>query len=490
MLKNTFDTKPMQLKQNQIRRKRGVVLTPKGLKQLKEAIISCEIVENQGEHLTLDQLSERTNISAKTISRLWSNQGVDQKTIKLCFNAFDLELREEYFVLANEEHEAKLEKDYVFAQEKNQLETLDFFSEKLYRKEKKSWLYPDGPVPLDSFLYIERPPIEEQACREITQPGCVIRIRSPRQMGKTSLVLRLLAFARQQGYQTVQINCLQIDNNYLTDLNKLLRCLCRQIATELGTEPNLDDNWDDEVGCKLSCSFYLQNYLLSQSESPIVLVLSEVDRFFEYPHIGREFFALLRSWCDEARQNHLWQKLRLVVVYSTEQYISLDINRSPFNIGLPIRLNDFTKQQVKELARRYGLDWATSKESTQLMSLVGGHPALIQLALFHLCTEPITLEELVTEAIANGGIYRSHLWLYWVKLQAHPSLIQNYDELVTAKQGLILDPVATYKLESLGLIRFEEDLVLPRCELYRTYFAKLLSKNSTKTDFIIKVKTS
>lgn len=116
----------MQLKQNKIRRKRGVVLTSKGLKQLQEAIISCEIVENKGEHLTLDKLSERTNISARTLSRLWSNQGVDQKTIKLCFNAFDLELREEYFVLAQEEHEAKIEKGYVFAQQENHVDTLVF----------------------------------------------------------------------------------------------------------------------------------------------------------------------------------------------------------------------------------------------------------------------------------------------------------------------------------------------------------------------------
>jgi hypothetical protein len=205
-------------------------------------------------------------------------------------------------------------------QEENETEILELFSDNLHVKTKNSWSYPDRPVSLDSPLYIERPPIEEQVYGEITQPGCVIRIRSPRQMGKTSLVLRLLAFAKQQGYRTVKINCCQIDDNCLADLNKLLRCLCRQIATELGTDPNLDDKWDDEVGCKLSCSFYLQNYLLSQSESPIVLVLSEVDRFFEYPHIGREFFALLRSWCDEARQNQHWQKLRLVVVYSTEHF--------------------------------------------------------------------------------------------------------------------------------------------------------------------------
>lgn len=456
----------MELKQNKVRRKRGVVLTPKGLKQLQDAIISCEIIENRGEHLTLEKISHRTNISTRTLSRLWSlNQAVDQKTLKLCFNAFDLELKEE---------------DYIFLQDDHEIETLDILSEDSQVKEKNYWTYPDGPVPIDSPLYIERPPLEEQAYREITQPGCVIRIRSPRKMGKTSLVLRLLAFAKQQGYRTVKINCWQIDDQYLTDLNKLLRCLCRQIATELGTAPNLDAQWDDEVGCKLSCSFYLQNYLLKPSQSPIVLVLSEVDRFFEYPHISREFFALLRSWCDEARQNQHWKKLRLVVAYSTEQYISLDINRSPFNIGLPVRLQEFNQQQVEELARRYGLEWNTSKESSQLMSLIGGHPALIQLALFSLASGTITLTALIDEAITHGGIYRYHLWQHWVKLQAHPNLIKTYTEIVASKQDVVIDPIDTYKLESLGLITFEGSQILPRCELYRSYFAKQLSVVSSR----------
>ena len=47
--------------------------------------------------------------------------------------------------------------------------------------------YPSGAVPLNSLLYIERPPIEEQACEEINKLGALIRIEAPKEMGKTSL---------------------------------------------------------------------------------------------------------------------------------------------------------------------------------------------------------------------------------------------------------------------------------------------------------------
>ncbi|MFN6154653.1 MAG: AAA-like domain-containing protein [Dolichospermum sp.] len=451
----------MALKENTTKRRRGALLSPKGLQRLQEAISSWEIIENQGQRLTLEDLSEHTKLSAKTLSRLWSaSKGVDQKTLKLCFNTFNLELHEE---------------DYIFLMEDFETKILDSNSICLRTESPVWWSYPDGPVPLDSYLYIERQPIEELMYREVTQPGCVMRIFAPGQMGKTSLILRLLSFADAKGYRTVNLSFSQIDAYCLTDLNKFLRSFCSQIAIKLGIEPNISEHWDEEVGYKLTCSLYFQYYILKESDKPLVLVLSEVERFFEYPHITQEFFALLRCWYEESRQNNLWKNLRLVVAYSTEQYFCLDINNSLFNIGLPIRLQEFTQQQVEELARRYGLSWTAGKESAQLISLVGGHPALIQLALYYLHSGATTLLDLIKEAIANGGIYRYHLQQYWVKLLANPGLIRTYTELVTTKESLVIDPIHAYKLESLGLITFDGDRVLPRCQLYRTYFAKQLA---------------
>ncbi|MFO0108748.1 MAG: AAA-like domain-containing protein, partial [bacterium] len=60
-------------------------------------------------------------------------------------------------------------------------------------------------------------------------------------------------------------------------------------------------------------------------------------------------------------------------------------------------------------------------------------------------------------------------------LLANPGLIRTYTELVTTKESLVIDPIHAYKLESLGLITFDGDRVLPRCQLYRTYFAKQLA---------------
>ncbi len=453
----------MVSKENKAKRRRGVLLSPQGLQRLQEAISSWEITENQGQRLSLEDLSYHTKLSAKTLSRLWStNKGVDQKTLKLCFNTFNVELNEE---------------DYIFLKEDNETKILNCLSEGicLQTESPSLWSYPDGAVPLDSPLYIERQPIEELMYQEVTQPGCVMRIFAPGKMGKTSLILRLLAFADVQGYHTVNLSFYQIDADCLSDLNKFLRSFCTQIAIKLGIDPNLNDHWDEDVGYKLTCSLYFQYYILQQINNPLVLVLSEVERFFAYPQVAQEFFALLRSWYEESRHNNLWKNLRLVVTYSTEQYLCLDINYSPFNIGRPFRLHEFTQEQVEELARRYGLRWTVGKESAKLISFIGGHPALTQLTLYYLRSEAISLPDLIQEAIANGGIYRYHLQKHWVKLLANPGLIRTYNEVVTAKESPVIDPIHAYKLESLGLITFDGDRVLPRCQLYRAYFTKQLS---------------
>jgi hypothetical protein len=39
---------------------------------------------------------------------------------------------------------------------------------------------------------VERPPVEANCYQEIVKPGALIRVKAPRQMGKTSLMQRIL----------------------------------------------------------------------------------------------------------------------------------------------------------------------------------------------------------------------------------------------------------------------------------------------------------
>lgn len=65
---------------------------------------------------------------------------------------------------------------------------------------------PEGQVSLNSSFYVERPPVESDCYDAIIKPGALIRVKAPRQMGKTSLMSRILNHASQQGYRTVCLN--------------------------------------------------------------------------------------------------------------------------------------------------------------------------------------------------------------------------------------------------------------------------------------------
>ncbi|MFP5273540.1 AAA-like domain-containing protein [Coleofasciculus sp.] len=338
--------------------------------------------------------------------------------------------------------------------------------------------FPGSPLPLNSAFYINRPPIEELAYAEIDKPGSIIRIKAPSKMGKSSLLQRIIAHAKAQGFHAVNLDFQQSDESIFVNLDKFLRWFCANVARQLQIKPNLDDYWDDDIGSKVSCTFYFQGYLLEQIDTPILLALNEVNRLFEYETIASEFLPLLRSWHEEAQLDESLQQLRFVVVHSTEIDISLNINQSPFNVGLPILLPELTLEQVQELARRYQLNWIDTFQATELMAMVGGHPYLVQLALYHLCYSDLTLAQLLEEAPTLTGVYSHHLRRQFTVVEKNPKLLAALKQVVMATESVHLDAIAAYQLESMGLITLQGNQATIRCELYQLYFKEQLSLES------------
>lgn len=334
--------------------------------------------------------------------------------------------------------------------------------------------FPCDPEPLDSPFYIARPPVEEQTYQEITRSGSVIRIQSPHKTGKTSLVLRLLDYAKQSGFSTVYVDFQQVEAAVCTCLEKFLRWFCGYVSRQLDLTPMLDNYWDEDIGSKVSCTIYFENYFLKNLNTPLVLILNDVDQIFEYSPISQEFFSLLRSWHEQAKQNVLWQKLRLVVVHSTEVYTELNINQSPFNVGVVIKLPEFNLEQIQELAQRYGLNWTGDvgqKNVQALQAMVGGYPYLVRLAIYHLANFPEkTLHQLLNEAPTIAGIYSVYLRRQLAILQENCELTTTFKQLLSTGINMELDPILAFKLEGMGLIKLQGYQYTVACELYRQYF--------------------
>lgn len=333
--------------------------------------------------------------------------------------------------------------------------------------------FPGSPLSLESPLYIDRPPVETRCAKEILKPGALIRIRAPKRMGKTSLLNRIMASAKAAGYQALRLNLRQAEE-HLTSLDIFLQWFCITVSHKLNRPVQLEEYWDDRFGSMVSCTTYFQAHILEQLNHRLLLGLDEVDLLFEAPKIAQGFFALLRSWHEEANNLDIWQRLRLVVVHSTEVYIPLNINQSPFNVGLPIRLPKLTIAQVHKLARQCGIYSLSAAEIEKLTALVGGHPYLIQLALYHL-QKGDSLNDLLQTAATQAGIYSNDLRRHWQTLRSQSELLQALKTVIEADQaGTQLDPILAYKLESMGLVKLQGNQVSLSCELYQYFFGEQL----------------
>jgi AAA-like domain len=334
--------------------------------------------------------------------------------------------------------------------------------------------FPEGLVPLSSKYYVERPEVDMLCFQEIQKLGALIRVKAPDLMGKTSLTNRILNHASTLGYKTALLNFSSCNRKILKDDNELMRWFCSVVGKQLKLENKLDQYWGDNIlGSNDNCTEYLEEFILPSIDVPLVLGLDNVDQIFPYAEVIENFFGMLRSWHERGKTFDIFRQLRLVIAHSTEVYIPLDLNQSPFNAGFPVALKTFNSQQIYSLAQLHGISWTQSDVETLLL-MVGGHPYLVRLALYYLAKGQMTLNQFLQEASTEAGIYSDHLRKYLEVLENTPDLAAAYQKVVTSAEPVELDSMQIYKLHSQGLIKRRDNQVTPHCDLYRKYFARVL----------------
>jgi hypothetical protein len=271
----------------------------------------------------------------------------------------------------------------------------------------------------------------------------------------------------------VYLDLASVEKSILVKLDKFLPWLCSMIDKELKLDSRIKEFWDTEIlGSNDNCTVYFDEHLLATEET-LVLALDNVDRIFPHAEVVEDFLGMLRSWHERGKIYPRWKQLRLILAHSTECYIPLDLNQSPFNAGIPIELKEFNKSQIERLAHLHRLMWSES-QMQELMQMLGGHPYLIRLAIYEVGDGRMTFEELLNKAPTEEGIYRNHLRRHLMTLQQSPALAQSLKAVVASPEPVELNALEIYKLHSMGLIKERMNRVVPTCNLYREYFQRVL----------------
>ena len=337
----------------------------------------------------------------------------------------------------------------------------------------RSIIIPGGSVDVDSRFYIIRA-VDEEVYNEIQKSRAVVTVRGPRQAGKSSLMLCVLTAVRRldKPIRTAFIDFQSLETKDLQSLETIWFAIATRIARQLRVPGWSVKDWEWGAGYDYNISSFLDNFIFNEEDSPLLLCFDEVDNLFGSP-INSKFFSALRAFYNLGAIERRWKNIRWLLGSSSEpSFFIEDLRESPFNIGLTVELNSFTRDEVRTFAGRHGL---TLEEDllNEIMDYVGGRPYLVHLLLFNLARHPQVRAQIFNTEIASKYIFRDHLSRYLIGFQQQKSLATEMKRIIEGRgRG---DDKLSERLEAAGLVRRDTSLrLIPHCRLYSEFFSKEL----------------
>ena len=333
---------------------------------------------------------------------------------------------------------------------------------------------PGGAMLVDSPYYVERESdvaamkiVEQEAATINLRQGVTLHIKAPRQMGKSSLLKRVVSRAAHWGKKTVYLDFQQFGPRVLEDAETFYYQFCAWLTDELDLDDRLDEFWNPRRGLNQRCTRYLQRYVLEEIGGPLLLAIDEADALLGCDFTS-DFFGMLRSWHNN-RDSVPWKHLDLLLVISTAPYLLIENkNQSPFNVGETIELRDFNREELSMLNQRYG-DIFQSYQLDELHELLCGQPYLTRKAFYLFKEGRVTIDELLSEKRSEEGPFADHLRYHYYRIHNHPALMGAMSQIIG--QHKCDDTDLFFRLRAAGLVkRGESNQVVPRCRLYEYYF--------------------
>jgi hypothetical protein len=267
-----------------------------------------------------------------------------------------------------------------------------------------------------------------------------------------------------------------LDPADLESAETFYRAMAALLAEKLDLDVSIDTVWKPALRANANFAHYLRHEVLPRTGAHLVWGLDEVDRLF-----GRGFadqvFGLFRTWHNDRAADPAspWFGLTLAIAYATEASLFItEIDQSPFNVGIQLRLADFTLDQVSDLNARFGSPLRSEAELQRFYRLVGGHPFLVNRGLRAIVEQGLALQTLEREADRDSGLFSDHLRRILMVLGRNPAM-REIVAGVLAGQPCPSDE-SFCRLWSAGILSGESrEEAEPRCEVYATFLKRHLT---------------
>ena len=147
-------------------------------------------------------------------------------------------------------------------------------------------------MPHQSPFYVERES-DREAMETICKPnGVTITIKGPRQMGKSSLLNRVMVAGCGGGMRSAFIDFQMIEGAAIENSDVFYRQFCSTLAWEFELEDRTEEVWGAPLGpVQKATNYVLRHILKAIPKEPILLAMDEVERMFASP-FRSDFFSI------------------------------------------------------------------------------------------------------------------------------------------------------------------------------------------------------
>lgn len=229
----------------------------------------------------------------------------------------------------------------------------------------------------EGALYLVRP--ADQQLLELCRQSRFAYVLTPRQLGKSSLMIRTAEELQAGGFRAVTVDLTQIGTG--SDAEKWYGDVLEVVADQLELTTNARAWWkqEAETGLTLRLTRFFEEVVLAEVSEPIVIFVDEIDTSLSLAFTD-DFFAAIRYFYVARAQNPQLRRLSFVLIgVATPADLIRDPKRTPFNIGDRVDLRDFTPEEAAPLAQGLPLPPPEAERALGwILGWTGGHPYLSQ----------------------------------------------------------------------------------------------------------------
>jgi tetratricopeptide (TPR) repeat protein len=351
-----------------------------------------------------------------------------------------------------------------------------------------------GTLRPDAPSYVKRPADDELF--HLASAGKFCYVLTPRQMGKSSLMIRTAHRLQQDGVRTAIIDLTKIGTD--VSVEQWYLGLVTRLKVQLRLSVDLDAWWAERASLSAVQRFtdFLHDVVLAEIDGSVVIFIDEIDTTLNL-NFSDDFFAAIRFTYNARASDPAYHRLTFVLLgVTTPADLIKDRSRTPFNIGQGVDLHEFSREDAQVL--RQGLQAAYPEQGEPIFDRIfywtDGHPYLTQ----KLCLTVVErgdgswtnerIDELV-ESLFLSEEARKETNLQFVRdsVNASPQrrrLLSLYRKVHEGKEipedERSLDQ---NRLKLFGLVRAERGVLQVRNEIYRRAFNLDWIKASTPADW-------